>query len=883
MKKKDLLNSTNNINDNIPIPNTSHISSKTDSSIYKKIAKWGCLATCLCLIIISVVITILYTNNNNKSDFKIEDQVLISYTGTDKNVVIPDNVICIADYAFKKGGSAGIIETICLGEMVSEVQTYAFDGCIKLNTVTLSENNTILQKEDNAILSADRTQLIFYNGNQGTYKLPENVKKISAHAFTNTEITDLTLPEVTEIADMAFYRNQTLKSIYAPKVISIGDSAFENCRALQTISFPSVKTIGENAFVYCQALTSVELPSVLQIGAFAFRFCSNLKVLQIPNATTIGRYFIDDTSITALLIPNVTAYLDERTFDNPKPILWGYRESALEKFSNQYGFEFVDITAGVMPEGFAPIQDYVVCGSAEAPLYKSPDVSDENFIRFLQPGSTVDRIATNDSWSLLDFNGERLYIENRYLKDFSYSDPTESTKVQTYGDFQYLEYEDHIRIYHYIGSDTNIIIPTTINQKPVTELYYSFLYVDQSEKVVSLLAESVEEFVLSGSEKDHLYLYRYHNLKKLSMPALRTLPDNAFYECLVLEEVCLDRVERIGSNVFACASFTELYVPHVNRIASDAFKKTGIRTLHGIHGSYAESWAKENEYGFVDIENDYSPEYGDLSVNPADLVYYPVVQSEVDGKAYGYQGVSIAHDRKGNLYLYVDGWDTFVKTPFKQYVNYAEETVNLASQTAAVCGDYVWLIAPNQKSLHSLSIVRIDKYGNQIIGCLELNGITSIGNLTCHFSNEKDGKLMFSYYDGKLNYYLCLYQTNDGGTTWFPINPEALPHSIGNAGTAEDYRAMGFVSDQIGFVSLCYKYYEDPSSRTWLTFDGGETWIQWEVAINPLTNGYGETVEMSLDEDNLKIVVFVRGDNVASPYEMIYISNDQGNTWSKEP
>ena len=102
MKKKDLLNSTNNI----PMPNTSHISSKTNNSIYKKIAKWGCLATCLCLFIISVVVTILYTNNNNKPDFKIEDQVLISYTGTDKNVVIPDNVICIADYAFKKGGNA---------------------------------------------------------------------------------------------------------------------------------------------------------------------------------------------------------------------------------------------------------------------------------------------------------------------------------------------------------------------------------------------------------------------------------------------------------------------------------------------------------------------------------------------------------------------------------------------------------------------------------------------------------------------------------------------------------------------------------------------------------------------------------------------------------
>lgn len=861
-------------------------SSRRRSGSYRSsIVKWGALAACFCLLVVGAVALAWILPGLGESDFIIENQVLISYRGADKHVVVPDNVVCIADYAFKEGGNAGRIETVCLGKEVAEVQPYAFDGCVNLNAVTLSESNAHLQQKNNAILSADGTQLIFYNGNQGVYEISDSVKTISAYAFANTEISELILPEVVEIADMAFWRNESLKRVYAPKVVFVGKSAFASCWSLELVTLPLAEHIGESAFEFCRSLATLDLPSAKRIDAFAFRYCSNLKVLQIPNVETVGRFFVDNTSISALLMPKVTAELNGQTFDDPRPVLWGYRGSALEVFANQYGFSFVDITDGIMPEGFAPVQDYVVCGAIEAPLYKAPNAAEETAVRYLQPGSTVDRIATNDTWSLLILDGERLYIENKYLKDFSYSDPTDSTEVQTYGDFQYLEYEDHVRIYHYIGQDTEIVIPATINQKKVTELYYSFLDAQQCSKVVSISSDTVEEFILSGSEKDLLYTYRYHCLKKLSMPSLRTLPDNAFYECLALEEVNVERVERIGSNVFACASFTELYVPHANRISSDAFKKTEIRTLHGTLGSYVESWTKENGYGFVDMENDYLPEYDDLSVDPADLIYYPVVQSEVDGKAYGYQGVSIAHDRKGNLYLYVDDWDTYVKTPFKQYVNYAEDTVNLMSQTAAVCGDYVWLIAPNQEGLESLSIVRVDKNGNQIVGKLEMGDFPSIENLACHFSDEKDGKLMFSYFDGNISFYLCLYETHDGGITWTQVASESLPHSIGAARMAENYRAMGFVNDRIGFVSRHYKFVEDPAARTWLTFDGGKTWERISVQATPqmLKDGYGETVALRYDGGDLVLTVAFHGGSFVEPVLYEYISADKGLTWTITP
>ena len=70
--------------------------------------KWVSIAACFCLLFVSSFVLIAnFVTNPSTEGFVIEDKVLISYTGNDKNVVIPDNVVTIADYAFKEGGSEG--------------------------------------------------------------------------------------------------------------------------------------------------------------------------------------------------------------------------------------------------------------------------------------------------------------------------------------------------------------------------------------------------------------------------------------------------------------------------------------------------------------------------------------------------------------------------------------------------------------------------------------------------------------------------------------------------------------------------------------------------------------------------------------------------------
>ena len=610
--------------------------------------------------------------------------------------------------------------------------------------------------------------LIGYTGNDSVIVLPEDVHTIS---------------------DGAFRDNSTLQSISAPSVTSIGSGAFENCPALQSASFPDATEIGE----------------------YAFRGCSALTELGISNATSVGQGFIDGTSIKVLMIPEVIEGLDEHTFSDPRPELWGHRSSPLQAFAEQYGFTFVDI--------------------------------DEN------------------------------------------------TKV--YGDFSYLEFPDHIRIYEYTGSNSDIVIPEQINAKPVTEMKYNLTenYAFTHERVsfneiTSLIAPSVQRLIVEPWNEEWLNLYCFHSLTVLDMPLLRNLPDQAFYECVSLSKIHLDSLQSIGSNVFCCGQFTDLYLPEATSIAPDAFAQTEIRTLHGYKGSYTEGWAAQNGYGFVDMQNDYIPEYAPREFDASSPVYHSIAQSTAKNVPHGQVGVDIAHDRAGILYLHVEDWDAYIKTPLKQYTDYSRDGIDMERHTAAVCGDTVWLIAGTQplytfsQGMSSFSMLSLTRDGGIQTWTAELGQTVHPRKLSLYFSDAQNGKLLVVH-EEQLDYQLLLFETHDGGRTWSCVQSDSLPVSYGGAKQARPFAAIGFVSDLIGFASIEYWAEIEPETRTYLTFDGGKTWKKWNYQTTPdeIPEGYGDTVALSCKDSVLYLTVSVQGGNLENPYYLAYKSTDNGTSW----
>ena len=134
--------------------------------------------------------------------------------------------------------------------------------------------------------------------------------KINTFAFSNIELTSVTIPEtVTTIG------NNNLTSVTIPEsVTTIGQGAFSDNILTSVIIPNSVTTIGEYAFSN-NNLTSVIIPeTVIEIGNYAF-FHNQLPSVTIPESVTIiGQGAFSKNKLTSVTIPNSVTTIGNYAF-----------------------------------------------------------------------------------------------------------------------------------------------------------------------------------------------------------------------------------------------------------------------------------------------------------------------------------------------------------------------------------------------------------------------------------------------------------------------------------------------------------------------------------------------------------------------------------------
>lgn len=150
---------------------------------------------------------------------------------------------------------------------------------------------------DASLFSAIRQALTIDGIADGSIDLTlSGVKKIPQNAFyvlTNTKefltnsLKSVTLPDVTEIGEQAFYQCEHLSSVSAPEVQTIGEYAFGYCERLVTVDMPKVQTIGDNGLENCK-FTEISLPEVTALGSSALTSCRNMSKIYLPKVNTIG-------------------------------------------------------------------------------------------------------------------------------------------------------------------------------------------------------------------------------------------------------------------------------------------------------------------------------------------------------------------------------------------------------------------------------------------------------------------------------------------------------------------------------------------------------------------------------------------------------------------
>ena len=208
---------------------------------------------------------ILYTDGDLVS--------LMGYVGTETDLLLPETVTEIYQYAFYKGPSRSIGDTIIsisnpltsvkignlvtsIGEgafsnctslvsaiisaSVTSIEGSAFAGCISLCNIAVDQNNTAYQSIDGNLYTKDGKTLVKY-------------------AIGKTNASFAIPDSVTKIGDSAFSLCFSLTSVIIPdSVTSIGVFAFRNCASLENMTIGnSVTSIEEFVFWDCQSLTSI--------------------------------------------------------------------------------------------------------------------------------------------------------------------------------------------------------------------------------------------------------------------------------------------------------------------------------------------------------------------------------------------------------------------------------------------------------------------------------------------------------------------------------------------------------------------------------------------------------------------------------------------------
>lgn len=163
-------------------------------------------------------------------------------------------------------------ESIAIPGSVEKISIEAFDGCKRLKTIEVDENNRNYCSLDGNLCSKDGKTLVLYapGKTEKSPIIPSGITIIGEQAFSACyNITELTIPD---------------------GVTDIERDAFEYCRNLKSVTFgETVKRIDYNAFSCCESLTSVTLNDKLErIRSHVFSECEKLEYNKYDNALYLG-------------------------------------------------------------------------------------------------------------------------------------------------------------------------------------------------------------------------------------------------------------------------------------------------------------------------------------------------------------------------------------------------------------------------------------------------------------------------------------------------------------------------------------------------------------------------------------------------------------------
>ena len=199
-------------------------------------------------------------------------------------IIIKDGITSVGDYFLSNYEGKWYIESISLGNNITKIGKYAFNGCSSISAIILPDGITELG--DRCFNMCNKLEEI---------NMPDSITKIGEWCFDGcSSITNIKFSNgLTEIPKYSFNGCTQLKSVNIPQNIKkINDGAFLSCYNLSEINLSEgLENINFTSFSRCTSITEFYIPkSVKSIGSLVFQGCTRLQTIvfkgyetKIPN------------------------------------------------------------------------------------------------------------------------------------------------------------------------------------------------------------------------------------------------------------------------------------------------------------------------------------------------------------------------------------------------------------------------------------------------------------------------------------------------------------------------------------------------------------------------------------------------------------------------